>query len=445
MSASPKMARILANAAAAGSLPSYLGSLHFLDHQDTFDAVFPAPIPLEDDGSTGDRLSSTSVTKRIEDFLRSCELDCFASILRSDYVGSDAVTSPEMIRQISDRLGRLSIIYQARGVTQTCRVDDLFKKYLAEVPVLPDDTRLWGFTLTNYFWSALPEEMRARITENNVYSHPDMSTMVTKTAQLNKLRKLREAAVKASTDIADADIRLTRLIAEGLRKQQHYHRPNSPSPTATVHAAMTSAAETVMNHYSPSTSTKPDTDTSPVIDPATGYVSPHSRDFRGCLGCGSETHQYRDCSKNKTEPTHSTFTKKFLARYPEKCKYLPKPEECTALVAIPLPPLPTASVAPGPSILRNSPGSGVGRGAGAVLPAWMTHGRQGNGPTPPPTDDPSKRVRLFTVFVKVLQQAAAPYLHIKPFPIQIDNTMPAITFQLPGDITRPRCLPCLSV
>jgi hypothetical protein len=118
------------------------------------------PVPLENDGRASDRTSPQSVTQRITDFLHRCELDCFASILRSDYVGSDAITSPEMIRQIADRLSRLSIVYQHRGTTQTCRIDDLFKKYLSEVPVLPDNTRLWGFTLTNYFWSALPDEMQ---------------------------------------------------------------------------------------------------------------------------------------------------------------------------------------------------------------------------------------------------------------------------------------------
>ena len=75
---------------------------------------------------------------------------------------------------------------------QTWRVDDLFKKYLSEVPILPDDTKLWGFTLPNYFWTALTKEMQTRITDEKLYTHPDMSTLVTKTAQLNELRKLRE-------------------------------------------------------------------------------------------------------------------------------------------------------------------------------------------------------------------------------------------------------------
>jgi hypothetical protein len=142
---SPKMARILASSDTAGTLPTYLGHLDFLDDQATFDTVFPSPIlPLEDNGTPGDHKSSNSIPNRIAAFMSSCELDLFASILRLDYVGSDAVTSPEMIRQISDRLRRLSIVYQLRGQTVTCRVDDLFKKYLSEVPVLPDDTRLWA-------------------------------------------------------------------------------------------------------------------------------------------------------------------------------------------------------------------------------------------------------------------------------------------------------------
>jgi hypothetical protein len=75
-------------------------------------------------------------------------------------VGTASVTNPETISQVSDHLSRLSIIYQLRGQTRTCRINDLFKKYLSEVPILPDDTRLWGFTLTNFFWSALPAELQ---------------------------------------------------------------------------------------------------------------------------------------------------------------------------------------------------------------------------------------------------------------------------------------------
>jgi hypothetical protein len=197
---------------------------------------------------------------------------------------------------------------------------------------------------------------------------------------------------------------------------------------------MTSAAETVMNqyssppppnHYGPATRASTFTDTKLVVDPHTGYTSPHDRNFRGCLGCGDPNHQYKHCDKNKTEPTHSTFTKNFLARYPDKRRYPPRPEEVTTLVAIP-PPAPTAATTPG--ILRTPSTGGIGRGAGAIIPAWMT--RERNEPAPPPHDDSSKRVRLFTILVKILQKSAPPSSRIQPFPIRIDNNMPAITFML---------------
>jgi hypothetical protein len=344
-SLSPKMACILASSD-PGLLPTYLGSLNFLDDQDTFNSVFPAPLPLDKNGQPCDRTCSTSVSSRIKDFLGCCELDLFADILRLDYVGSDSATSPKTIHRISDHLSRLSIIYQSCGQTHTCRVDDLFKKYLSEVPVLPNDTRLWGFTLTNYFWSALPEEMQSRIMENRMYKPPDMSTLVTKTIQLNELWKLCKAAVQASKGISNHNAKLSRLISGGLRKHQPYHCPASPTlPTATVHAVMTSAAETIMTQYStpPPLATfyppaLPPTPTNhyglaaaivtkpvsgPVVDPYMGYVSPHDRNFRGCLGFGGDAHQYKDCPSNKTEPTHSLFTKNYLAHYPEKCKYPP--------------------------------------------------------------------------------------------------------------------------
>lgn len=452
-SLSPQMARLLAAGTNPGSLPTFLGSLHFLEDQNIFDSVFPAPQPLEEDGVPCDRASSASVGNRIKEFLGRCELELFADILRLDYVGSDAVTGPETVRQISDRLSRLSIVYQARGQTHTCRVDDLFKKYLSEVPVLPDDTRLWGFTLTNYFWSALPEEMQSRITDNKLYEPPDMSTLVTKTIQLNELRKLREAAVQAAKELSEHDTKLARMISESLRKHQPLHRSASPGPTATVHAAMTSSAESVMaqyrdqppplatfpppslppapgQHYGPASVARGDAPSGPMVDPYTGYVSPYARDFRGCLGCGAEVHQYKDCPLNRSEPTHSTFTKNFLARYPDKRKYPPRPEEVTTLVTASFPaappPPPATPVTPG--ILRNPSSGGVGRGAGAVLPAWMTRG--GEGPAPAAEGGSSKKVRLYSMFVRILQHSASDLTRVKPFPIRINNLMPAITFDL---------------
>jgi len=187
---SPQMARILANSTTAGTLPTYLGSLKFLEDKTVFNMVFPVPVPLEDDGMPSDRTVPTSVAKLMEDFLGRCEFEVFSSVLRQDYVGSDEATSPESIRHVSDRIRRLSLIYQSKGQTITCRVDDLFKKYLSEVPVLPDDTTLWGFTLINYFWSALPEEMQTHITDEQLYTQPNMATLVDKTTQLNELRKL---------------------------------------------------------------------------------------------------------------------------------------------------------------------------------------------------------------------------------------------------------------
>jgi hypothetical protein len=47
---SPKMARVLNCDSNPGTLPTYLGSLAFLDNQATSNKTFPTPIPLEEDG-----------------------------------------------------------------------------------------------------------------------------------------------------------------------------------------------------------------------------------------------------------------------------------------------------------------------------------------------------------------------------------------------------------
>jgi hypothetical protein len=242
--ASPKMSRVLQSDSSPGTLPTYLGGLSFLDDQASFDAIFPNPIPLEEDGSPSDRTCSTSVSSRIAHFLDCCEFDLFASILRLDYVGTISATSSESIRQISDRLRRLSTTFKVQGQTRHCSVNDLFGRYLAEIPILPEDTKLWGFALTNYFWEALPAEVCDRLSDDKSgYNHPILSTLTTKTIQLNKLRTLRTAAVKAAQDAVLQDQRLRRMILETMPKQHSL-------PAASVHA-LTSAAESVMAQYSP--------------------------------------------------------------------------------------------------------------------------------------------------------------------------------------------------
>ena len=452
---SPKMSRVLNYDYSPGTLPTYLGSLSFLDDQATFDGTFPNPTPLEEDGSPSDRSSPTSVSSRIKQFLDLCEFDLFASILRLDYVGTTSSTDPASIRQILERLRRLRTVFQSNGQVRHCSVDDLFGKYCAEIPILPEDTNLWGFTLTNLFWDAMPTDVQDRLSEENSgYKLPVLSTLTTKTIQMSELRTLRTFAVKAWQDTQLHDKRLTRMMTDIIRKQ------SSPN-TASVHA-LTSAAESVMSQYSslpppnPSPPVLPadqtpfvplshapltaDQDPNVIIDPYTGYVSPHPRDFHGCLGCGDSIHQYKDCPMNKTEPTHTLFTLNFLARYPERRRYPPRSSEITALVTIPAPDLASAP-ATAPSILRQSSPTGLGRGTRATLPAWITR-KSPYGPTPT-ADSSKKRVRLATITVKLLQHTASPSPRPKPFPIRVDNQLPTITIDLGTTTSCPVSLDCL--
>jgi hypothetical protein len=56
--------------------------------------------------------------------------------------------------------------------------------------------------------------------------------------------------------------------------------------------------------------------------------------------------------------------------------------------------------------------------------------RRGDSPAASTDTEPSKKIRLCTVMVKILQQSASSKPRLQPFPIRIDNKMPAITFDL---------------
>jgi hypothetical protein len=65
-----------------------------------------------------------------------------------------------------------------------------------------------------------------------------------------------------------------------------------------------------------------------------------------------------------------------------------------------------------------------------------------NGPTPPDAGS-TKKVRLFTVFVKIFQQSATTNPGLAPFPIHINNLMPAITVDLGHSLDAAVSLVCL--
>jgi hypothetical protein len=134
---SPKMSRVLNCDSTPGNLPTYLGSLSFLDDQTTFDATFPNPLPFEEDGSPSDRTCSTSVSSRIKQFLDRCEFDLFATILHLDYVGTTSATNSASIRQIGERLRRLRTVFQVHGQPCHCSVDDLFVNTWRRSPFYP--------------------------------------------------------------------------------------------------------------------------------------------------------------------------------------------------------------------------------------------------------------------------------------------------------------------
>ena len=428
--ASPKMASTLASSAMiTGTMSTYTGPLDFLDCQESFDSLFPSPVPL--DPQTIDEANSPATTT-IDTYLDLCDFELFSAILRQDFVGCTTIDDVDTIRQISARLKRLRLNYKLQGQQVFGKPDDLFKTYLTELPILPDNTSLWGFNLIDYFWNALPDTLQHRLTDQKIYSFPDMSKLPTKTLQVQELRKLREAAVLGHKALNEDHARITKVVTDELRrKPPPMHRPASPAPpTAGVHAAMTSAAEGVMNHYRPA-GVPPSTEK--VIDPITGYESPYPRGYSGCLGCGSTDHRYRQCPKNGTQPVHGDFYRNFFAHFPEKRRFPPMsgdsesaPRSSPVLTTTaPSPP----TVDP-PSILR-PPRAGIGRGSGTSTPAWMTRARATipNGPTGNDSSDTTtKRARIIPGFVRLLESSVATDPKLRPMPVRINNGLPAIPF-----------------
>jgi hypothetical protein len=83
------------------------------------------------------------------------------------------------------------------------------QKYMSEVPVLPDVTRLWRFPLANLAWLTLPAHMPAPIMENNWFT-TDMSPLGSKSWKklLGYVKESNWCAIDYDGGVADSHLRL---------------------------------------------------------------------------------------------------------------------------------------------------------------------------------------------------------------------------------------------
>ena len=206
--------------------------------------------------------------------------------MQLQYVGTDTYDSNQMMSDISKALSNLKLEFQLRGKTINLTLDDLFRRYIQYLPLLPTDAMTWSFSLVTLFFNAFPTDLRDAILKEG-YNLPNLSFLITESLQAAALQDLREKAVIFHKTLADEATRIKKLLSSHLHPRSHSHVPNALS-----HYSSNSQTETTITRHS-ELPTSIDTPRPMVVkqdgksypqNPSNSYVSKYPDGFFGCLG-----------------------------------------------------------------------------------------------------------------------------------------------------------------
>jgi hypothetical protein len=442
---SPSIRRYLTTASSS-AIPSFAGTLDFLDSQSLFDGLFPPlnrqPIYTLHQATTSiTTVDETTATNAIQRCLSDCRLLVFQSVIRLDYIGHHNFASSDHLQMTVKRLRHLTLKFNTgRGVTVDGNPDMLFDKYLALIPLLPaTHVNTWGINLFTQFWNALGDELTRRITQLPRYidiqsSIFDLTTMTSKARQMTALRELRSLAVTSWNSIQD-DKRSMRAL---IREVSGNNRSSNHITEATTH--ISSAEATIQRYASDDPAPHAAIQTNHQFPSTTapgGPVSDFPPDFRGCLGCGGD-HVFRSCPMRKDPATVDRFHKNFNIKFNRPQQSGPRqppsrdpPSPYGPSTSVPRPPGSPPSFGPEPT-----PNSGSGRGAHRHQPAWMTqqhHSRTNDTLANPDSASPNtshKKPRNYALFVRSCQQQVSTSPALRPMPIRVDNGLPHLRLNL---------------
>ena len=109
-----------------------------------------------------------------------------------------------------------------RGRTIDLTPDEKFNKFCALTVSLPDNSKTWPIQLCSLFLGALTSELADHITTESSFSIPDLTTLTTKSSQLDALRSIRFYASK-SFEILNKQKEKMEKIIQGMHRGHQYN------------------------------------------------------------------------------------------------------------------------------------------------------------------------------------------------------------------------------
>ena len=448
---SPKMKKLIQrdqSVSGTNSLQySYYGSLGFVDNQNTFNNIFgiqPTMLQITRLSQLNSNLGADSISctspaiKKIHEYIDKCHFDIFVSVCRDDYVGlSDPASAQRATQEICKKISILKQVSQQRGRRIVLHPAQLFDEFLVLVPSLPDNAAAWSITLCRCFYDGLTQDLQDKM-EDDGFILPDLTALISKQAQLQALRVIKEASLSSYLKLEAEKKRFTQMMGntnpsrqsisqhftsgqDGMslgttvgavhninhRESNHdssemyniNHRSGNHSiaeNTIQQYSSQNGVNQDAMNPYNLPFKVMADGLRYPYRADEPSVISEFALGFKGCYGCRATTHwKFREeCPMSKDAASKNRFWKNLWIHRPhtKKAVYVKKEggsknddmskyqrnEQTrgpTFNTSSSLPPPPSDRPPLTPSLR-----GGLGRGLSANVPAWMdkkdrTHSR----------------------------------------------------------------------
>jgi hypothetical protein len=287
--------------------------------------------------------------------------------------------------------------------------------------------------LVTQFFDALSSDLQEALQTDLLYSPPDLSTLTTRSSQLNALCSLRVAAIRNHTILRNHE----RLIAKtALRKLKHIPPTalaatisatsipatasvssipvDQPDDVSALTRTFMSPAEKTIQRYQPASISGP---AEFPMDPLTNFQSSYPVGFQGCMFCGATKHAFRSCPQHGAPGASAVFFKNLFAHKPQLRKRDHLPSEY-------LPAPPSSRIPATQSFNVTAPAASPSVSSVYLPPPPL--------PAPPPPI--VKKARYMLMLAKSFSaHTSEPRIVPPPMPIAIDNGLPHISFDLGTD------------
>jgi hypothetical protein len=340
----------------AGLAWTYEGPIGVLDNENifrnevfSFDSYYE--LSLNTNGARSVR-ETKGLIKKINKIENIVQLRVFCFEFKRNYVGntgSSAAQATATIQNCASRLRAIKMISRDYSSNQMniLTPDTVFSKMLDLVQLLPEDATTWGFCLPWIYLEALSYNLQEDLRDSG-YIQPPPSNLLTKDSQLEAMVDCRDKARLANKKIRD----LKRHVARAMNsKTPPQHRSNFLSEDGDVvdccddvsyeessmepsHAPVffnnkSRAEQTMANEmykkrkkeflpddFIQKRITKNGADY-PCHPVETSRCSDFPYGFHGCLGCGSEDHQFSECKTRLTVTGRNNFHFQLHCHHPD--------------------------------------------------------------------------------------------------------------------------------